>query len=108
MKGMSQTLYILVAAIIIVVTAVVIITVFIQGVQPAIGLSEAKSLCQTELAVSCSTFGQVPATWNVQSKNVDGGYQSCAQITGTSSCPSDYSPSGSNNPAGGSVDPGLR
>ena len=81
MKAMSQTLYILVAAIIILVTAVVIISVFLQGVGPAVGLTEAKSLCQTQLATSCATFGQVPATWSVQNVNIDGEEKSCAQIT---------------------------
>jgi hypothetical protein len=91
MEGMSQTLYIIVAAIVILVTAVVIVSMFVLGVQPAVGIAQAGSLCQTQLATSCSTFGQNPATWNVQNiqvKNSAGtvSTKSCAQLVTGCTC----------------------
>lgn len=93
MKAMSQTMYLVVAAIIIMVTAVVVIAIFWQGVTPAIGLTEAKSLCLTQATTSCTTMNQMPPTWNVPNVKVIEGTKtetiSCLQVIskeGLSTC----------------------
>ena len=92
---MSQTLYLVVAALVILVTALVVLAIFFQGVTPAMGIAEAKSICQTQAVTACSTFGQLPPTWSVQNMRVvkDGKSEdkSCSQIMsdsgyGTCSC----------------------
>lgn len=98
MKAMSQTLYLVVAVVVILVTAVIILAIFWQGVTPAMGIAEAKSICQTQAAVSCATFVQMPPTWSVDNMRVSGDgkaeTKSCAQIMtdegyGTCSCNKD-------------------
>lgn len=85
MKVMSNTLYLVVAAVVIVVTAVVVLAIFLNVIPIATGLTEAKAICQTQAVTACSTFGELPPTWNVQSMNVIGAdgkvnKQSCKQI----------------------------
>jgi hypothetical protein len=84
MKAMSHTLYLVVAAVVILVTALVVLTIFWRGVTPAIGIAEAKSICQTQAVTACATFGQLPPTWHVQNMRVvEGevaGDKSCSQI----------------------------
>jgi nitrate/TMAO reductase-like tetraheme cytochrome c subunit len=85
MKAMSTTLMLVVAAVVIMVTAIVVLSIFFQGMQPALGLTETKSICMTEATSACAIFGKLPATWNVENRKVtypDGrkGTESCAQI----------------------------
>lgn len=70
MKAMSNTLYLVVAAVVILVTAVVVLAIFFQGVTPATGITSAKSLCMTEATMSCATYGKMPPTWNIQNRKV--------------------------------------
>ena len=90
MKAMTNTLYLVVAAVVILVTAVVVLTIFWQGMFPAVGLTEAKSLCLTQAQISCKTFQQMPPTWNVPNVKVRVGdtteTKACSQIKGLSSC----------------------
>ncbi len=84
MKAMSNTLYLAVAAIVILVTAVVVLAIFFPAVFLASNLTQASTICQTEYTASCSAFGQEPPTWNVQNKEVRDGEttrkMSCAQV----------------------------
>ena len=84
MKAMSQSLYLIVAAVVILVTAIVILAIFFNIIPLATGITEASSICQTEASVSCASFGQMPTTWNVQNRDVsvDGtvSKMSCSQI----------------------------
>ena len=82
MKAMSQTLYLVVAAMVILITAVVVLVIFFQGMAPATGFAEASALCQTKLSVSCTTFGENPPDWNVQNVKV----RDSAQKLVTTSC----------------------
>ena len=81
---MSNTMYLVVAAIVIMVTAVVVIAIFLSVVPMATSLTQASSICVTSLEVSCRTFGQNPPNWNVQTIDVTVGTtttkKSCAQI----------------------------
>ena len=86
MKAMSTTLTLVVVAIVILITAVIVLTIFWQGVTPAVGLTEAKSICQTQATVSCATFNKMPPTWNVENMKVtvDGktSTMSCSKVPG--------------------------
>ena len=86
MKAMSQTMYLVVAAIVIMVTALVVIVIFWQGVTPAIGLTEAKSMCQTQATISCTSMNQMPPTWNVENVKIKEGSStyttSCSKVPG--------------------------
>ena len=55
---------------VILVTAIVILTMFWKGVAPATGLTDARSLCMTQLSTSCSMTGREPPTWNIQNIRV--------------------------------------
>ena len=70
MKAMTNTLYLAVAAIVILVTAVVVLAIFLPAVNIASSLTQASTICQTEYTTSCATFEQEPPTWNIQNKNV--------------------------------------
>ena len=93
MKGISQTLYLIVAAVVLIVVALVLLTIFGGGMQPAIRLTEARNICETERSVICSATGNLPPTWSAATKftdhNEDGTpeWESCFVITGQSSCP---------------------
>jgi hypothetical protein len=84
MKAMSHTLYLTVAAIVILVTAVVILAIFLNVIPMATGLTEATSICQTEATMSCAAYGRMPPTWNIQNREVKEGEttskMSCSQI----------------------------
>ena len=90
MKAMSHTLYLVVAAIVILVTAVVVIAIFFQGITPAMGLTEAKSLCLTQATMSCATYCKMPPTWNIPNVKVTVGgkteTKACSAIEGLVSC----------------------
>ena len=91
MKAMSQTLYLVVAAIVILVTAVVVLAIFFNVIPLATGLTEASSICQTEATMSCATYGKMPPTWNIQNRKVvdkDGITKdmSCAQVMEDMDC----------------------
>lgn len=94
MKAMSHTLYLVVAAIVILVTALVVLTIFWQGVTPAMGIAEAKSICQTQAVTSCTTFGQMPPTWHVENMKVlEGGKAvttSCSNVPNIGGQTCDY------------------
>jgi nitrate/TMAO reductase-like tetraheme cytochrome c subunit len=91
MKAMTHTLYLVVAAIVMLITAVVVLVIFQLGVQPAVGLTGASSICQTEATMSCAAYGKMPPTWNIQNRKVvdkDGVTRdmSCAQIMEDMDC----------------------
>jgi hypothetical protein len=90
MKAMSHTLYLVVAAVVILVTALIVIVIFQLGVQPAVGLTEAKSLCLTQATLSCKTYNQMPPNWNIPNVKVTTSSgtetKACSAIEGLSGC----------------------
>jgi hypothetical protein len=90
MKAMSQTLYIVVAAMVIMVTALVVLAIFFPAMVPAASLADAKNLCLTKATSACAAFNTMPPDWNVVNVDVrEGGTttkNSCRVLTGISSC----------------------
>jgi hypothetical protein len=90
MKGMSQTLYIVVAAIVVLVAALVVITILAGGVQQVASITQAQALCQTSAAASCSTANAMPPTWNSDTVRIgDGAPTSCSEVEGLGGCTCD-------------------
>lgn len=104
MKAMSQTLYIVVAAIVIMVTAIVVLAIFFPAMVPAAALADAKNLCLTKATSACAAFKTMPPDWNVVNVVVRTGdsseIKSCAGLTGMSGC------SGFNVPGSNTLGPG--
>lgn len=64
MKAVSHTLWIIVAAVVILVVALVMLTIFGTGMGQFTNALEAKSWCVTQGKSTC-TFGGLPPTWAV-------------------------------------------
>lgn len=86
MQGMSQTLYIIVAAVVILVSALVILTVFGSGINPLASISSAESSCMINAKSTCDLTGQLPMTWESNTVNDGGKPTSCSEVLGCNSC----------------------
>ncbi|MFH1337740.1 MAG: hypothetical protein ABIH55_02600 [Nanoarchaeota archaeon] len=81
MKGLSQTLYLVVVAVVILIVALVLLTIFGAGLGGVVELSEAQGFCGTEGATSCKATGGLPINWNLPAYNVEEeGMLSCKTI----------------------------
>ena len=90
MKAMSQTIYIVVAAVVIIVTGILVLAIFQGALAPAVGLTEAASLCQTQATLSCNSMNQMPPTWNTKNMKTTDGMKSCAELPDIGKACSDY------------------
>ncbi|MBU0953637.1 MAG: hypothetical protein KKA90_04455 [Nanoarchaeota archaeon] len=82
-RGISQTLWIIVAAIVIMVTALVVLTIFGAGITPVTNLTSAKSSCVAQFEISCVATGtNTPPGWTASTlKLPDGSVTSCSKLT---------------------------
>jgi hypothetical protein len=85
-KGMSMTLTIIVAAVVILVTALVLLTIFGTGITPISTLSEARNSCGLQGKQLCLSTGNLPPTWSLKTVNVAGEMKSCNEICGDNVC----------------------
>ena len=86
MRGISETLWIIVAAIVIMVTALVVLTIFSSGISNFTTITQAQAFCETQGRSSCGVTGQLPPSWQAQTVKVDGAVNSCFGVTGKSNC----------------------
>lgn len=94
-KGVSQTMWIVIAIVVFLVIALVVLTMFGTGVQTFASISQATSFCQTQLSTSCAATGSPPVTWGADNiRMTDGTVTSCAGVT------NNYDPSCIASPAG--------
>lgn len=63
-KGLSNTLWIVITAVIIIVIALVLLTIFGQGIAPVSTLVEFTQQCRTTATISCQTTGLLPLNWD--------------------------------------------
>ncbi len=90
MKGISHTLWIVVAAVVIVVVALVVISIFGITIQNFATITEGQSYCTAMGTSVCAmrsglTSDQVPtapALWTAQSFKVAGEVKSCTEACG--------------------------
>ena len=81
MKGISQTLYLIVVAVVLIVVALVLLTIFSGGIQTVVEFSEAQNLCSTTAGTSCKTGAGLPVDWTIPKHVVkDRGLMSCKMI----------------------------
>lgn len=85
-KGMSDTLAVVVAAIVILITALVIITIFSGSISPVGGIVEARSNCKIQAQTSCAAAGQLPETWNTPTHRVDQVTYPCSRLVACTRC----------------------
>lgn len=85
-KGMSMTLTIIVAAVVILVTALVLLTIFGTGITPVASIAEAKAQCTFQAETLCKTTGTHPPTWNMKTMNVGGELKSCEEVCIAGGC----------------------
>jgi hypothetical protein len=83
LKGMSMTLTIIVAAVVILVTALVILTIFGQGMIPVGTLTDIRNQCTLTNKQLCETTGTVSPTWSLNTFIVDGKPWSCKDACDT-------------------------
>ncbi len=86
MRGISETLWIIVAAIVIMVTALVVLTIFSSGISNFTTLSQAAAFCETQGRASCGATGQLPPSWGAQTVKVNGVPDSCSGVTKKNVC----------------------
>ncbi|MFH1294752.1 MAG: hypothetical protein ABIH90_02305 [Candidatus Aenigmatarchaeota archaeon] len=84
-KGLSQTLWIVMAAVVVIVIALVMLTIFGGGIAPITTLTEFTNQCKNTAAISCQTTGLMPLNWNAQ-VNIGGSLKSCASELSEMSC----------------------
>ncbi len=86
-RGISETLWIIVAAIVIMVTALVVLTIFSGGISNVSQFTAAKSTCVTQYTVSCKTTGQAPASWQAKTvRDENGVLTSCSVVASGCLC----------------------
>lgn len=66
MKGLSNTLWIVITAVIIIVIALVLLTIFARGITPISSLADFRQQCEVTASLSCRTTGFLPMNWNTQ------------------------------------------
>jgi disulfide bond formation protein DsbB len=89
MKAVSMTIYLIVAAVVILITALVILTIFGTGIQPIVDITTQRSICLQQGTISCQTTGELPPTWKIPMKVNEGGKiveKSCSEITNCYFC----------------------
>ena len=89
MKGMSQTLYIVVAAVVILVAALVVITIFAGGVSKFNTVLEARGYCSTIAQPICSiSDNEAAVVAQLQNIKIDiaGSPSNCQIAVGSCSC----------------------
>lgn len=88
-KGMSQTIGIVVAAIVILITALIIITIFGSGISPIADYSARRNVCLQMASTSCASYGRLPNDWYAPVQYREGSEVktgSCAQMEGLVNC----------------------
>jgi hypothetical protein len=78
MKAVSMTIYLIVAAVVILITALVILTIFGTGIQPIVDITQAKSICIQQGTITCKTTGKLPPTWEIPTMNTNEGPLACS------------------------------
>lgn len=81
-KGISQTLWIVITAVVIIVVALVMLTIFGTNIRTVASIADARSVCLQTCAVSCATGvikDSVPPMWYVKTVNYNG-LKSCYEI----------------------------
>ncbi|MBU0898660.1 MAG: hypothetical protein KKB03_04125 [Nanoarchaeota archaeon] len=87
MKGLSQTLYLVVVAVVILIVALVLLTIFGSGVGVITGLTQNTNLCITKATSSCTATGQMPVDWRSSVlKDKDNKPTSCYNIIAPDVC----------------------
>ncbi|MBU0953635.1 MAG: hypothetical protein KKA90_04445 [Nanoarchaeota archaeon] len=86
MRGVTQTLWIIVAAIVIMVTALVVLTIFGTSIVDFTSLGEASAFCQTQAASTCEAAKALPPTWHADTVSVNGEPTSCFATTNIAEC----------------------
>ncbi len=91
MKGVSQTLWIVIAVVVLLVAALVVLTIFGGGLTPVVEATQQTNICMQQLSLTCSTTGTVPPGWSSVKYTVKNGDEmsskSCSELTGENSCP---------------------
>ncbi len=64
-RGMSQTMWIVIGALVILVVALVVLTIFTGGVGKAGALSKFRENCELQYRSSCSSLCTMPITWTI-------------------------------------------
>jgi hypothetical protein len=91
MRGITQTLWIVIALVVLIVAALVVLTIFSTGVQNVASLTQAKAVCGAQGRASCTAAGSLPITWGVPNIRIqeNNGVYSCgsAQVLNCNACP---------------------
>jgi len=82
MKGVSHTLWIVVAAVVILVVALVIVTIFGGGITRFSSITEAKNYCMLVGQPVCAMGGPEPVGWSDANMKVGTEDKSCKIVCG--------------------------
>ena len=88
MKGMSETIVIVITVVVILVAALVLLTIFGTGMANVTTISQAASICISSAQTSCLTTNTwPPSTWYSPTVKLNGNPISCNNaVTGCGSC----------------------
>lgn len=85
MKGLSEMLWLMVGAILVIVVAVVLLVIFANVIDDPI--YEFKNQCEIRARTSCRTASSLPIDWNFQDATLK---TSCQDQFGYTSCPAEW------------------
>ena len=99
MKGISTTLWIIIAAILALVVGLILLTMFGSSVASFASLADARNFCKNQCTISCNTLNQMPINWDANIK-VGEEITTCRMLTGIDNC---AECTGQNIPGGSAV-----
>jgi hypothetical protein len=78
MKGLSETMYIIIAVIVILIVALVVLTIFSNVPTSVSTIADARNNCRLTAESSCAATGTLPVTWSTPSHRTDQGIIACS------------------------------
>ncbi len=81
-KGITNTMWVVIASLVILIVALVVLTIFSGGLRPIQPLTSFAGNCQVQARTSCQSIGILPVNWEIPVPVNDGGQQklmSCRQ-----------------------------
>lgn len=89
MKGLSETLWLVMVAVVIVIVALVILTIFMSVIPLFGSVTEFTNYCTTKGRTTCSSMNALPPDWDFE-VNVGGEKKTCVSVTGFETCPAQW------------------
>ncbi len=81
--GISETMWVIVSALVVLVVAIVILTMFTTT---AVNVGRFVEHCRTSAATTCQSTAGLPVGWDTTRMRTDAGDKTCSEATGIKDC----------------------